>query len=306
MALGRRQLLRVGTASVWVGGSGVLVGCLDVGPGEDSSPADPSEDGVDDGVESDAVSTDDTGESADGDGDGDRSAAESSHEIGDRVAPTSETTVRADPTAEAAAVADVGRERRGFLEEGPEAAEDGSWWFVAFEDRPEGWLPATAIERAPVAREPLPFDARTTLNDPVDVTGPEIDGAIEALRPDSPMIGLGETFVAVQEEYWIDALYQTAHAVHESAWGESQIAQDHKNLFGWGAEDDDPYGKAAQFDSFEECIWEVMGEVKTLYLTPGDWRYHGPHLEGMNEYYATDPEWDAKIVAHYRDLAAEL
>lgn len=46
-----------------------------------------------------------------------------------------------------------------------------------------------------------------------------------------------------------------------------------------------------------------MGDIYELYLTPGNWRYEGPTLAGMNVSYATDPEWDAKIAGHYRTLA---
>lgn len=276
--------------------------------GSDDDDGDDSGDENDEGDENENADVDDGEAGSDGDDTDDESngSAPTELSIGDRVAPTTESAVTADPDPGSTETGEVYPERRGFVDDGPESFDGEAWWRVEFEDRPTGWLPEPTLTHAPIAREPLPFDVLTNLNDPIDVTGEAIDAAIAAERPDSPMIGLGETFVAVQGEFYVDALYQTAHAVHESAWGESAIAQDHNNLFGWGAEDDDPYGKAAQFDSFEECIWEVMEQVKELYLTPGDWRYHGPHLEGMNEFYATDPEWDVKIVAHYETLAGHL
>jgi len=33
-----------------------------------------------------------------------------------------------------------------------------------------------------------------------------------------------------------------------------------------------------------------MGEVADRYLEPGDFRYNGPTLEGMNVYHATDDQ----------------
>ncbi|MFW5938716.1 MAG: glucosaminidase domain-containing protein [Halanaeroarchaeum sp.] len=85
-----------------------------------------------------------------------------------------------------------------------------------------------------VGLDPGRFDVDTALTRAVAVTGEDIDAAIRAEVPDSPLIGLGDTFVAVQEEKNVDALYQAAHAIHESAWGKSTIAQDKNNLFGWG------------------------------------------------------------------------
>ncbi|MFW5938715.1 MAG: hypothetical protein ACOCSN_07215 [Halanaeroarchaeum sp.] len=49
-----------------------------------------------------------------------------------------------------------------------------------------------------------------------------------------------------------------------------------------------------------------MGEVKDLYLTPGNWRYNGPTLDGMSVYYASDDEWAEKIAAHYRTLVDDV
>lgn len=134
------------------------------------------------------------------------------------------------------------------------------------------------------------------------VTANEIDNAILEVAGDCPLVGLGSTWKDVAAEEGMDAVYMAGHAAHESAWGTSNIAQDKKNIYGWGAYDSDPYNGAKKFDSFEQCIRHVMPRVRDWYLSPDGKYYNGPHLDGMNEYYATDTEWDVKI----RDIMNQL
>ena len=237
----------------------------------------------------------------------DDDGADTRFDEGDEVKTTTDLNGRDRPGLDTDVVDVLPKGTAAEVVNGPETVDDVTWWGLHVPD--EGlwvWASGNFLEPVDDRRDPLPFDVETDLTEPIDVTGAAIDAAIEAERPDSPLIGLGSTFAAVQDAYGINALYQLAHAVHESDWGTSDIAQDHNNLFGYGAEDDCPYECAERYDSFEECVWEVMDDVYELYLTPGDWRYEGPTLEGMNVYYATDPEWDVKIADHYRALAEQL
>ena len=230
--------------------------------------------------------------------------------VGARVVTTASSLNGRDaPTLDSNVVETLPEGTIGDVISGPEDADGITWWQM--------WVPAYEVtvwcagsyldeSDDPESSDPLEFTIQTNLNRRLNATGAEIDAAIEALSPDSPLIGLGDTIVDVQDTFTVDSLYILAHAVHESAWGTSDIAQDHNNLFGYGASDDDPYGNAEQYDSFEQCVWEVIEEVKELYLTPGNWRYNGPNLAGVNVYYATDDEWDVKIADHYRDLAAQI
>lgn len=228
---------------------------------------------------------------------------------GDTVRATTALNTRRQPGVDETLVETVAEGARAEVVNGPVDADGSTWWGLHWK-RADVWgwsveAYLTAAE-APSGRDPLPFDVETDLTEPVAVTGQQIDDAIAAERPSSPLIGLGDTFVAVQEQYSVNAIYQAAHAVHESAWGTSTIAQDKKNLFGWGAVDSDPYDGAKRFDSFEDCVWYVMEQVADLYLEPGDFRYNGPTLDGMNVYYATDDRWDVKIAGHYRTLAGNI
>lgn len=113
----------------------------------------------------------------------------------------------------------------------------------------------------------------------------------------TPLAGLGEAFMRAEREWAVSARYLAAHAVLESAWGRSKIAQQKKNLFGFQAYDSSPYESAKAFPSFEECIYYVARYVARNYLNPDGKYYNGPTLRGMNKRYATDPKWADKIAA---------
>lgn len=128
------------------------------------------------------------------------------------------------------------------------------------------------------------------------ITAADIDRFIRSNRPDSPLVGKGQLFINAQAKYGVNALYLAAHAIHESAFGTSQIARDKNNLFGYMAYDSDPYGSAAYFASIEDCIEYEAYFVATQYLSPnGRWYGNSSTLKGMNVHYATDPYWAEKI-----------
>ncbi len=245
-----------------------------------------------------------------GDGDGDDGSSPAFAE-GDTVRATTALNTREQPGTGETVVDTVSDGATAAVVNGPVDADGYTWWGLHWQDADVwGWSVEQYLELdsgGGSGDEPsTDFDVQTDLTVPVDVTGQEIDDAIAAEMPDSPLVGLGDTFVAVQQEYGVNAVYQAAHAIHESAWGTSQIAQDKRNLFGWGAVDSNPYEGAMEFDSFADCVWHVMGEISDLYLEPGNWRYNGPTLDGMNVYYATDDQWDVKIADHYRTLAGNI
>lgn len=138
------------------------------------------------------------------------------------------------------------------------------------------------------------------------VSGGQIDAAVDAVSPGSPLIGLGDTWVAVQNNRSINAIYMAAHAALESAWGRSDIAQEKNNIYGFDARDVCPSECADEYASFEQCVRQVMEYVDQEYLTPGGTYYEGATLRGMNVHYATDDQWAEKIASIMNDLDAEL
>ncbi|MBM7570256.1 N-acetylglucosaminidase [Aquibacillus albus] len=150
--------------------------------------------------------------------------------------------------------------------------------------------------------ETYSFFNQMNLREESSATAEQLDAYIKAQKPDSPLIGLGETFVAMQEKHQVNAVYLMAHAIHESAWGMSEIAQDKNNLYGINATDSNPYGNADTYKSYEASVQYAADFISSYYLTEGNWRYHGMYLgnknTGMNVRYASDPFWGQKIAGH--------
>jgi hypothetical protein len=141
------------------------------------------------------------------------------------------------------------------------------------------------------------FDLRT----PSRLTAADIDNLLK----NCPMAGLGLAFVKAGAKHNVNARYLCAHAIHESGWGRSAIAQTKNNLFGFQAYDESPMASAKVFKSLEECVDYCAGYISTFYLTPGGRYYNGPTLKGMNVKYATDQKWADKIAQIMQQMPAE-
>ncbi|WP_062353930.1 SH3 domain-containing protein [Bacillus kwashiorkori] len=128
----------------------------------------------------------------------------------------------------------------------------------------------------------------------------------------------GEVFINSAKKYGINALFLAAHAIHESAYGTSNLALGKYNFFGFGAYDATPFVAAYRFDTIDGAIDYIAQKLKATYLNPQDWRYRGAYLgfttktvkgsrvdklsEGMNFYYASDENWGKKIAAHMENI----
>jgi beta-N-acetylglucosaminidase len=132
-----------------------------------------------------------------------------------------------------------------------------------------------------------------------DLTKPsgETAATLNAFLSGSALAGLGASFMNAEAAEHVSARYFVAHAILESAWGTSAIAQNKHNLFGYGANDANPYGDAVSFSSFDACIQFVAQKVAQDYLSSSGAFYHGPTLRGMNVDYASDPLWASKIAS---------
>lgn len=111
-----------------------------------------------------------------------------------------------------------------------------------------------------------------------------------------------EYFYYVERQYGINGIFIAAMAIHEGGWGTSKIANDKKNLFGYGAYDSNPYGGASTFSSYAEGIDLVARVLVKTYLNPAGTEiydgqiatgtyYNGPTLTGVNTRYASDKNW---------------
>lgn len=112
----------------------------------------------------------------------------------------------------------------------------------------------------------------------------------------SPLAGLGQSFMAAQNMYGVNANYLLSHAIEESGWGTSQIATGKNDIFGYGAFDANQGSTAGVFPSEDYAIRFQGWEVRNNYLNPDSSHYHlSPTLTGMSYNYATDPNWATNI-----------
>lgn len=126
-----------------------------------------------------------------------------------------------------------------------------------------------------------------------------------------------QVFYNMDKKYNINGIFLASMAIHESAWGTSQIAKDKNNLFGYGSYDSTPYESSYEFTDYAEGIETVAKSLVKYYLNPSGtkiydgetaagWYYNGPTLSGVNTRYATDPDWHTKVFNYMQMLYNRL
>ena len=127
------------------------------------------------------------------------------------------------------------------------------------------------------------------------VTAYEID---EYILKGTALEGLGEAFVQAEIDYNVNAMFLLTLAIHESAWGRSDIARDKNNLFGFGAYDASPYKSAVAFNSKAEGVFRVAKHLSENYLTEGAKCFSGGYtLRHVNMKYASDETWASQLAS---------
>ncbi|MBR3002811.1 MAG: G5 domain-containing protein [Clostridia bacterium] len=91
-----------------------------------------------------------------------------------------------------------------------------------------------------------------------------------------------ENFYRAEQKYKINGIFLASIAIHESAWGTSKIAQDKKNLFGFGAYDSSPYESANTFDDYGKGIDAVAKYLAKNYLYPAGTKIVGTAITTVN------------------------
>mgnify|MGYP004687102479 FL=1 len=109
-------------------------------------------------------------------------------------------------------------------------------------------------------------------------------------------------FYYAEKQYNVNGIFLAAVAIHESNWGTSAMAQNKKNLFGYGAYDRAPSENAYSFGTYAEGIDMLARVFAKYYLNPkgtalyngevasGNY-YNGSTLTGVNTKYASDKNW---------------
>lgn len=124
-------------------------------------------------------------------------------------------------------------------------------------------------------------------------------------------------FYHIEQQYNVNGIFLAAIGIHESNWGNSRIANDKKNLFGYGAYDSSPYTSSVTFESYEYGI-ELLAKVLSKYYInePGTAiydgetavgsYYNGPTVSGVNVRYASDSSWCNRVYAIMEGLYEKL
>ncbi|PLT29436.1 SH3 domain-containing protein [Peribacillus deserti] len=194
-----------------------------------------------------------------------------------------------------------------------------NWYKVSFSGF-TGYVPGKAVSQVRtgdplINRDGYQFiDLRTQSTVTAKQINDYVNNNFGNFRSASVLSGKGQVFVDTGKKYGINALYLAAHAIHESAYGTSVISLGKNNLFGFGSYDATAYIASYKFGSVEANIEYIARQMKATYLNPNDWRYHGAYLgfstkdmnntrinsnsEGMNYYYASDPNWGKGIARH--------
>ena len=126
-----------------------------------------------------------------------------------------------------------------------------------------------------------------------------------------------KVFYEVEQKYNINGIFLASLGIHESNWGTSQIAQDKKNLFGYGSYDSTPYESSFEFETYEEGIDLVARVLTKYYINPPGTKiynnetavatyYNGSTLAAVNQRYASDEDWHEKVFTYMEMLYSRL
>lgn len=165
----------------------------------------------------------------------------------------------------------------------------------------------------------MKLDYNMALNKPSGFTESDFKNMLMGNSQDKNQIFSNNAafFYQMEQKYNINGVFLAAMGIHESQWGTSRIANDKKNLFGYGAYDSDAYNYSFQFDDYTEGIELVAKVLVKYYLntsgTPiyngevaqGKY-YNGPTVTGVNTRYATDTNWGNAVYTIMENLYKKL
>ncbi len=126
-----------------------------------------------------------------------------------------------------------------------------------------------------------------------------------------------EVFYNIDKKYNINGIFLASLGIHESAWGTSQIANDKKNLFGYGSYDSTPYQSSYEFEDYKDGIELVAKVMVKYYINPIGTKiydgekalatyYNGPTIADVNKRYASDENWHEKVYSYMEMLYKRL
>lgn len=163
-------------------------------------------------------------------------------------------------------------------------------------------------EKARIKRLNLSLKPEMELNKPSGLTKDDFKKVLSGIENDVNKIfeNNAEVFFEMEQKYNINGIFLAAMGMHESNWGRSTIAQEKKNLFGYGAYDSSAYESSFDFEEYRDGIETVAKSLVKNYLNPEGTEiydgeiaqgtyYNGPTLAGINIRYASDTNWSIRI-----------
>ena len=244
--------------------------------------------------------------------------------IGDTVYLTSDTILRKESKEDSEEVAEIKQYLDVLLLELPN--ED--WCKVSF-DSIQGYLPTkaltsstttpTIVEKNRSKKLLLKVNMDMLLNQSSGLTLKDYQKIFTGLPEDKNKIfeNNAEVFYNIDKKYNINGVFLASIAIHESGWGTSQIANEKKNLFGYGSYDSTPYESSFTFQDYSEGIETVAKSLVKYYLNPPGTKiydgetasatyYNGATLSGVNTRYASDQDWHKKVYSYMEMLYNRL
>jgi len=122
----------------------------------------------------------------------------------------------------------------------------------------------------------------------------EANRALDQALKGTGLAGLGQAFLAAEQEHGVDAVVLAAICAHESGWGASRLARDKNNLAGLGAYDGREYSAGMSFATREES---VMFLARLVARNPNG------TLDEIGAWYASDPRWAEKVAGCMKIIA---
>lgn len=208
------------------------------------------------------------------------------------------------------------------------ALEGENWCKIEY-DGLEGYVPSKVlttskvtpgiVEANRVQRIKMTLAEDMPLNQSTDLTLEDYKRILSGNSADKNHVieENAEVFYHMDKIYHINGIFLAAMAIHESGWGTSTIANDKKNLFGYGAYDSSPYASSFSFETYAEGIELVAKVLVKNYIneegTPiyeeevakGAY-YNEPTVSGVNIRYASDSQWHNKIYKYMEYLYNRL
>lgn len=204
-------------------------------------------------------------------------------------------------------------------EEWAKVSFDGVEGYIKTSNLTSAYSTPNIVEKNRIQRILLKVNIGMQLNRTSDLTLTDYKKIFTGLSNDKNKIFQDnyQVFYNMEKKYNINGIFLASMAIHESAWGTSQIAQDKKNLFGYGSYDSTPYESSFEFETYAEGIETVAKSLVKYYLNPSGtkiydgetaagWYYNGPTLEGVNTRYASDKDWHNKVFNYMQMLYNRL